>query len=203
MAIEFDRGAADFPCPRCKTRIVCSKQETNHRVSVSNGKATVSPAWCCPNCYLVGQLKRGRFSVAGDLSDSEGNARAHVPIGTRVATTRHGVKVRNAIKIEQSARRPSTKSEGATEEPAPGDQDTDFSEEDDPIEPDDLPEQERRQTCPKKPQHGPMSQQGYDMCPICETKFKSWYEKQEEGEEDGEDEAEEGSEEPEGEEGEE
>lgn len=187
MAMTFERGAVDFPCPRCKERIVCSKQDTRHEVSVSDGKASVSPAWCCPNCYVVGRLKRGRISVAGDLSDEEGNAKAQIPIGTRVATIRGGTHYRNAVKIEQTARRPATYEEGADDESPPGDQDVPFSEKDEPIEPEDVPTGERMQVCPQKPQHGPLSSQGHDKCPTCGKKFASWYDKHE-GEDEDEDE---------------
>jgi hypothetical protein len=161
--IPLKKGRAKFDCPSCGERLCCGPEDTGHQVHGGDGKATISPCWCCPECYLVGRLKRGDLVPIGEAGQR------NVPIGTRLASRAKEVPYRQAVTIDQS-------DEDTTPDKPLGDlTKTDVEEMDDDDITGDILEQfedeVRYKLCPMKRKHGHLSNQGADNCPLCGRGF--------------------------------
>lgn len=129
-----------FRCPSCNTWLALSEEKTGHTVKSSGGRAVVSPAWACPECFLVGRLKYDKVIPVGRAGDHQ------VPIGTSVANTDPPSRV--AVQIGE---REEAESYVPLEELFEG-----------------MDEKQRWENCPAKRKHGwYKAHTDRETCPLC------------------------------------
>ena len=74
--VEMAGGAARVRCPDCgETLHMGEAVDTNHKVLLTSLGVNVDPGASCPECGLVGKVRRGRWVTTDRLRIPPGDAR--------------------------------------------------------------------------------------------------------------------------------
>lgn len=75
-SVEMESGMPVWHCPDCGEQLGCGEPvETEHTVTLTSFGVNVDPGLLCPECGLVGKIRRGTFVSTGRLQVPPSDAR--------------------------------------------------------------------------------------------------------------------------------